>query len=267
MKKNIAIFSLACLFLLESLHGAANEPLNINKYNPREHLAFLNVSHNGKVLDIGCNLSLHIAKELVPQGQVVGIDHRQEVVDWARKNKISDNLSFVCADIVDYADSEEYDAIVSMWTLPRVSNYTQALNNVATSLKKGGRALLIHTIGSNPFLSIGLKLLKTEKWQDYQDNITIPEFLPEETVKSTIEKAGLKIKKFQIQRFFDSTLPVTLIQRDGSSLLHFLPEDLREEFCNEVINEFIKEHPLNEKNELTFEMDVVTMVLTKESIT
>ena len=92
------------------------------------------------VLDLGSGdgaLTARIA-ELVPRGEVVGIDASQGMIDAALP-KARPNLQFLRMDINDLDFAERFDVIVSNATLHWVKDHRRLLTNVRRALRPGGR--------------------------------------------------------------------------------------------------------------------------------
>ncbi|HVT62305.1 MAG TPA: hypothetical protein VHD33_02310, partial [Legionellaceae bacterium] len=154
--------------------------------------------------------------------------------------------------------------IVSFSTLHWIEPYAEVLKNIAQSLKFDGYALLCHGVETPPFPPIILKLLTTPKWQQYQKDAHLLQYPSLSMVASAIEQSGLFIESLEVKKYYTWILPEILIKNWLSMpLFDFIPLSLREEFCKEVLQEFIKQHPLNEKNELLHWSHVVIMLLKK----
>lgn len=233
----------------------------------KQELNKLNFSGREKILDIGSGdgqISCYIAKECIPNGQLVGIDNSAEMIAFASSHKTSPNVSYICISALDYRAPEEYNVIVSFSTLHWIEPYSKVLENIAQSLKPGGYALLCHGIETPPFPPIIDRLLTTQKWQTYQNNSQVLKYPSLSNVAWAIEKSGLSIENLELKKYNNWILPDVLIKNWLSlPLFDFIPANLREEFCKEVLQEFIKQYPLNEKSELFHWSPVVVMVLKK----
>ncbi len=225
-----------------------------------------------KILDIGCGngrLSRFIAQKHVPQGHLVGIDNNQGMIFRAQKLFMAPNISYLHADAMDYVAPEEYDLIVSFWTLHQVSDYAKVLKNITRSLKPGGQAFLLHRINMPLFSSIGQQLLTTEKWQLYQKDASALEYLSENEVRSALVQTGLSLKIFKQQAFPISIAPNLLVAHWLSiklPIFDFLPKTQRAEFYWDILRKFTEKNPLNKKNELIYWMPTITILLQKNPL-
>ena len=101
-------------------------------------IAKLCLTGHERVLDIGCGdglLTSQIA-DLLPHGEVVGIDASQGMIDVAREKERT-NLSFRLQDIDSLDSVEEYDLIFSNAALHWVKDHNRMLRSVRRALRDG----------------------------------------------------------------------------------------------------------------------------------
>jgi len=102
-------------------------------------IAELDLQGTERILDLGCGdgaLSAHIA-DLVPDGQVVGIDASRGMIE-AAQSKARKNLRFLLMDIDDLNFAEEFDVVFSNATLHWIKDHRRLLCNVGRALRKAG---------------------------------------------------------------------------------------------------------------------------------
>ena len=103
-------------------------------------IAELDLHGTERILDLGCGdgaLSAQMA-DLVPNGEVVGIDASHGMVEAAR-SKGRMNLRFLLMDINELIYVEQFDVVFSNATLHWVKDHERLLRNVGRALRKGGR--------------------------------------------------------------------------------------------------------------------------------
>ena len=103
-------------------------------------IAELHLDGTEHVLDLGCGdgtLTVQVA-ELAAEGNVVGIDASQGMIDAARP-KEQKNLSFRKMDINELDFIERFDIVFSNATLHWVKDHKRLLQNVHRALRAGGR--------------------------------------------------------------------------------------------------------------------------------
>lgn len=99
----------------------------------------LSLQGTERVLDLGCGdgaLTAQIA-DLVPAGDVVGIDASKGMIDAAQSHR-RDNLSFVLMDINALDFTEEFDVVFSNATLHWVKDHRRLLQKVRAALRSNG---------------------------------------------------------------------------------------------------------------------------------
>ncbi len=101
MKKNIALFSLACLFLFKPLHGAASKPFDDQQI--LEALSTFNLPSPANVFIIGPNDD-RLVRDIIKKSLSYCIILNSDLF----------SLSYINSDTFDYGESEEYDAIISL---------------------------------------------------------------------------------------------------------------------------------------------------------
>ncbi len=266
-------FNIVLLCLFGSVQGAFDAELysksNVGQFKHAiKELYKLNLSGSEKILDVGSGdgyTSSYIAKEYLSNGCLVGIDNSIEMIAFAGAHSSGSNVSYIQADIREYKKLEEYDAIVSFWTLHWIVEYAQALENVAASLKKGGKTLICHIIGSNPIQPIVDQLLELPEWKFYRAN-SIKLFNAPSLVKvaDAIEHSGLNIESLEVKKNGE-WMPMNLFKQNLLSLplFDFIPANVRGQFLDEVLKIYIQRYPLNEKNEVLYWLPVIAMVLKK----
>ena len=104
-------------------------------------IAELDLTGSERILDLGCGVGGLSARlsELVPSGQVLGIDASRGMLGVARRNR-RDNLRFELLDIDDLSCADEFDVIFSNATLHWVLDHERLMRNVLRALRSGGRA-------------------------------------------------------------------------------------------------------------------------------
>ena len=120
---------------------------------------------NERVLDIGCGdgkITKKIA-ELVPEGEVIGIDPSREMINEALADysHIS-NLNFLQERAENFNFEKKFNLITSFFTLHWVRDHGMVLKNVKLVLKKGGKILFLMVSGGDP--KIG-EVFERDRWK------------------------------------------------------------------------------------------------------
>jgi SAM-dependent methyltransferase len=203
-----------------------------------------------RILDIGCGegkISADISK-FVPRGSVLGIDPCKPMVDWAKKQYASleyPNLSFQEGNFLSSGFLESFDLIFSNCALQYCLEPYRAFKNLAKLLKPNGK--LIMTIPSKDNLSweeARKNIESLPKWAFYWKQVTPKVVLTMEEYVEALEKVGLypiRVEKIDtLDPFVDRQEFVDFLV---ATFAPVLPKELLQEFCCELINEYIRLFP------------------------
>lgn len=95
-----------------------------------------------RVLDIGCatgEVTSIIADIVGNEGEVVGIDISEDMIQMAKEKNEKENIQFIQSDIYNLQDNiGEFDAIVGRRILMYLPNVMDCLNKIKSHLKSGG---------------------------------------------------------------------------------------------------------------------------------
>lgn len=103
-----------------------------------------------KILDLCTgtgDIAIYIAKNIVKDGQVIGVDFSQEMLKIARKKGQGvENLTFIKVDALDLPfKDEEFDACFISFGLRNLTNLKKGLQEMKRVTKKGGFVINIDT--------------------------------------------------------------------------------------------------------------------------
>jgi trans-aconitate 2-methyltransferase len=223
----------------------------------RELIAKIGLKGREAVLDIGCGdgkITAEISKEL-PDGSIIGVDNSMEMIDLASKNfpcESYKNISFKLCDAKELFFCNEFDMVFSNATLHWVKNHTPVLQGIKKALKKNGK-LLIQMGGkgnAREIIEVVDSIKSKLEWEEYFMDFEFPySFFGSDEYKILLYNAGFKINyiklinkdmthngKEGLKGWFRTTwFPYT----------NRIPENLRDLFIDEVINNYIKKYPLD----------------------
>ncbi|CAG0997866.1 Trans-aconitate 2-methyltransferase [Anaerolineales bacterium] len=213
-------------------------------------IAELCLTGNERVLDLGCGdgvLTSQIA-DLLPCGEVVGIDASQGMIDVACEKKRR-NLNFLLKDIEDMDFVEEFDLIFSNAALHWIKDHEKLLRNVKRALREGGKIRFNFAGDGNcsHFFRVVRESMKKSTFQEYFQNFEWPWYMPSVMeYTSTVGRIGLKnirVRGENADRYFPDT-PAMVNWVDQPSLVPFLAmiaDADKEEFRDIVISRMIEE--------------------------
>jgi trans-aconitate methyltransferase len=214
-----------------------------------------NFSFNGneRVLDIGCG-SGKISREIstrVSLGSVLGLDRNEEMIKFADETYTSKNLSFVCQDVTKISYRNQFDVVVSFWTLSWVPMEFQitALNNIIQSLKENGRLLLMYPMKHDAYDTVE-QVIKKPEWKEYFIEYSQPrEFITEEKYRSEIIdnlSLNLNVKRKEIPCHYENDKEMRDSINCWLSHVDRIPEKLKEAFLFDVAESYKLVHGTTE---------------------
>jgi trans-aconitate methyltransferase len=218
-------------------------------------IAELQLEGTERVLDLGCGdgvLTSWIA-ELLPQGEAVGIDASQGMIDVAR-GKERQNLRFILKDIdrLDFID--EFDLVFSNAALHWVKDHNRLLRNVQRALRAGGKIRFNFAADGNCsiFFRVVHEAMAMEKFMTYFSGFQWPWYMPTvNEYQSVADRSGLRNVKVwgdNADRFFPDaqTMVKWVDQPSLVPFLSFVAEGDREAFRSFVVKRMIDETQQND---------------------
>jgi len=232
----------------------------------QELISKLNLIGNENVLDIGCGDG-KITHELaykVSNGYVVGIDNSKEMIELAKKlfppGKFK-NLCFQLGAAEKLEFTEQFDVIFSNAALHWVKDHQPILDGVSRALKKNGKVLLQMGGKGNAsnVISVLEKLILSDKWKEYFTDFSFPYgFHSDIDYKNWVLNCGLKLKRINL-------IPKDMVHKGregfaGWIRTTWLPytervaPNLRNEFIEEVVNNYIQKNPIDNQGLIHIKM-------------
>lgn len=210
----------------------------------------LGLKGNERVLDLGCGdgaLTAEIA-ELLPEGEVVGIDASQGMID-AALSKAQENLQFRLMDINDLNFVDRFDVIYSNATLHWVKDHKRLLENVRRTLCTGGRLRFNFAGDGNCsyFFKVIREVMALEEFATHFAKFEWPWYMPPvDEYLALVETSGLhdvRVWEENADRYFPDE--ATMIRWvDQPSLVPFLahvPAQDKDAFRTFVVRRMIEE--------------------------
>jgi trans-aconitate 2-methyltransferase len=134
-----------------------------------------------RVLDLGCGEGAITASvaELLPRGEVVGIDASEGMIAAARARE-KPNLRFVLMDIADLDYEDEFDVVYSNAALHWVKDHEPLLAHVARALRVGGRVRFNFAGAGNcsNFIRVIRAAIAREEFAPYFKGFAWPWYMP-----------------------------------------------------------------------------------------
>ena len=223
----------------------------------KELIPKLRLSGKEALLDIGCGdgkITAQLALNL-PSGYVVGIDNSQGMIDLARRSfpqAVFPNLHFRRMNAQSLTFHDEFDRVFSNAALHWVTDQCSVLKGVQLSLKRRGRLLLQMGGKGNAHevLAILDELQLEDHWKQFFRGFAFPYgfYSPEQYTVWLLE-VGLTPERVEL-------LPKDMKLAGKESLAGWirttwlpytqqLPVEIKHEFIAEIVNRYVKTHPLD----------------------
>lgn len=223
----------------------------------RELIWKLALKGNERVLDVGCGdgrVAAEVAKQL-PNGSILGIDNSEDMTRFARRIfplKKFPNLTFETMDARNLSFNAEFDIVYSNASLHWVVDHLPVLEGIERCLKTSGKVFLqMAGKGSGrEIVEVAERAMKTDKWSKYFADFSYPySFYGPEEYRSWLERAGLKAKRVEL-------ISKDMVQEGTEGLkawirttwlpyTEMIPEDLRQEFIDDIVNKYVEKYPPN----------------------
>ncbi len=210
----------------------------------------LNLKGDEDILDLGCGnglLTANLAK-LVPNGNVIGIDASEGMIEVA-KEKERNNLKFELMDLNEPGLDCQFDFIFSNAALHWVKNHERLWNNIQKILKSNGFVRFNFAADGNcsHFFKIIREVIEFEEYRKFFSGFQWPWYTPTldeyENILKNFAFSELNIWEENKDRFFPDKEAVIrwVNQPNIVPFLEYIPEDKKEIFRVIVIKQMIKE--------------------------
>lgn len=221
----------------------------------RELIAKLDLKGDERVLDIGCGdgkITAEIAAKL-KNGTVVGIDSSYEMIQLAQARHAKGDLAnilFSEHDARRLPFHNEFDVVFSNAALHWVKDHLSVLQGIARSLCRGGIMLL--QMGGGKYNAVDLvkafdQLIEIPLWRDYFNDFTFPYyFYGPDDYYPLLSEVGFIVKRIElIPKDMVHDIPgfKSWVQTTWLPYTQRVPESVREQFLQQVIDEYLNRHP------------------------
>ncbi len=221
---------------------------------------------NEALLDIGCGdgkVSAAVA-DVLPYGFVLAIDNSPNMIDLAKGGfppAKHPNLSFLLLDARKMAFSSQFDVVFSNAALHWIIDHGPILHRIRAGLVKGGR--LVCQMGgkgnAKGLFDLADILVTENRWKEYFYGFSFPyRFYGAEEYKALLREAGLGPLRVEL-------IPKVMKQKGKEGLAGWVrttwlpytervPAHLTEALISELVERYVKDHPLDEDGMVSVNM-------------
>lgn len=207
---------------------------------------------NEKVLSIGCGPGAieAVIVDLVPQGQVTGIDSSSSMIAEANAKHDKANLKFFLMDAQEISFPQKFDLIISTFCLHWVTNKALAFRKIAEHLAENGAVLLIMSLPNLGTAAIREKLIHQTEWREYFKDYDDPRKALFDTAYEKYAKsanlANIHYETIIITERFSNVEALGSFLKNIMALERLPTDALRDRFIKQLVNKYCEKHPVAE---------------------
>lgn len=229
-------------------------------------IKILKTSH---ILDIGCGTG-RVTKYLADNysaAQVIGIDPSISMLRET-KNYTSQKVAFKLgkAETIDFPN--KFDLVTAFNSLHWVKEIDLAISNITNALISKGQALILVVPKQNrsPLHEVINKVIFNTRWHlFFKAKESVFSFFSLAEWANIIEKAGLIPEKLELVNASMHYKSKTIFANSLISWIPFgtIPLDERNKYVNDIVEEYLKQVPLNTNGEIHYLLDELVIVASK----
>lgn len=229
------------------------------------------INSSDRILDIGCGDGRITAEmsDMVPEGQVLGVDISPKMIEAAAKDHTRNNLGFMIMDAEKNIFRRQFDKIFSLCCLHWIKGEGQlrALKGIKDALTPNGKAILL--IPLNNALDMHIESTTSNiKWIDYFKDFINPRAYFTQTIYSELlERSGFEKQFFQeniMSYEFETKRDMELFLGACLPQIKKIPESKRDEFLSDIVTSFVGD-PLKLKK-ITYSVPMLEVHAIKSSL-
>jgi trans-aconitate methyltransferase len=200
---------------------------------------------NASILDIGCGngkTTYYIASQIT-SGEVLGIDKSEEMIEFAKDHFKLKNLDFHTNDILSFKHESKFDAAVSFFCIPWVTDKALAFKNIAKVLKDEAKIFILAAVYEKSQAELITNLTQKQHWKKYFEDYSSPFiYLNDTKYDSYAKAAGIEInlmEKIAVPHTFKTReefhkFYLTLVPH----ITHLKDENMKNAFADELLEDY-----------------------------
>ncbi|WP_342219414.1 class I SAM-dependent methyltransferase [Rickettsiella endosymbiont of Miltochrista miniata] len=205
------------------------------------------LNSNESILDIGCGngkTTYYLASQIT-SGKVMGIDKSADMIEFANEHFKLKNLDFRINDVLSFKHESKFEAAVSFFCMPWITDKALAFKNIATALKDEAKIFILAAVYEKIQAELITNLTQKPHWIQFFENYLSPFiYLNDTKYDSYAKAAGIEIdlmEKISIPHTFKTReefhkFYLTLVPH----ITHLKQEDLKNAFADELLEDYFK---------------------------
>lgn len=242
--------------------------LGIEVHHAQNPLSLISFKGNERCLQYGCrsgNISMIIAQH-IPNGFLVAMDREQNFIKEAYVKNPAPNIQYQKYNPHKLSFNQEFDLVFSFWDFHWQPDINVILQSMHRALKKGGRALITCIVekGPQPYEYM-LKTLQKPAWKEFRHHSLPWHPRQTENILSASRACGFYPEFVHVSPNRDTFMSKQELRNiyHAIPLVPFIPDDLREVFIKEVIDDYTRDYPATPDGTYYQSAPVITLVLKK----
>ena len=233
-------------------------------------LEYVDLKSATQILDVGSGDGLITANiaQANPSAHIIGLDYSQSMVDFANQSYGKQNLHFIAGDAHQLPFQEQFDAVVSFSTIHRLADPQLAFAEIFKVLKSGGKFVAAFPASGSLIMSNSIAAVDTKpEWQNYFKSPDRKNYkLTDQDIKEWLVDVGFMVIKSKIKwedEVFSSRDNFRDLLRATFSHRALLPPEKELQFFEEIVDEYLKYSPLDQKGRVHFYFNRVELLAIK----
>ncbi len=280
--KLLKIFSIIFVLGLISIFGESdwqgdyyNENSSVQYFWAKGFLNKIEDRLSGEILDLGCGdgkITYEIAKNH-PECNITGVDPSPSMIETAKKKYKLSNLSFLVGDAQNLKFDKRFDYVISFSCFHWIVDQNKALRSINSVLKESGKVCLFFAPKSDAKdrldKSLGFVMGKS-RWKNllaamkHDFTLVYPSDFEKMLVNANF--IPFHIKEVKTHFVFKNRGSFKNWMKGWLPHAKVLAKNNDEEFMDEVIDQYLTKHPLDENGRFHYYDYMLEIVAQKKMV-
>lgn len=211
-----------------------------------------------KIADIGCGdgkITINILAMIATASNILGIDGSHAMINFAKQSNKTTNVEFIVCDINNIEYQQSFDLVFSCCCLHWLPDQRNALQNIYNSLLPGGCVIIIIPgKAENSIFPLGKKIANGPGWAPYfAELVCHRSYYISDEYYTLLDNIGFKSIKIEItttETIYEDINKFREWVKPVSPFYEHLPNNLREKFLDELVNEAMQHNVQNDNGKI-----------------